>query len=587
MYLKLKIPQLLCYLAFLGISLISVETLSQTKGAISGKVIDAELKTELPGATIQIRGTTEGTTSDIYGKYFLSLAPGTYVVEVRFLGYETFTREVTITDRLITLDFSLSADVGTLDEVVVTAQNLGQRSAINRQIRSNSIVNIVSKDKIESLPDQNAAESVGRLPGVAIQRNGGEGQKVAIRGLSPRFNSITINGERLPSSDANDRSFDLSALSSDAIQGIELFKSWTPNLEGDAIGGTVNFVTKKADKDWNGKFRYLHGYNGQQQEFGQHRINFDIGNRFFSDKLGVLLSANYQRADRSQDRFGGDYNVQADVNNQGIEETFTENINLEDRLETRYRYGATASIDYTFDRGDIRLFTNYSQTDRDQIRRRRRYRFDSRRQEYELTDNQTENVLIANTLSGKYIFKNQLEVTMNGSYSRTRITTPFNHSVRFRENSAFENTTENFPDINEIIGLARNDLSRTFLQRARSDEDNIDFDRYSSQVDLKLPIKLFRSITGKIQAGGKIRIDRRVRDLRRFQARETDQIVSIAGADDGSQFPDKNETQIFFSNFEGDFVANSFLDGDFFLGPGSGNVNGGHLSERLTNEFFR
>ncbi|MEM9896003.1 MAG: TonB-dependent receptor [Bacteroidota bacterium] len=357
-------------------------------------------------------------------------------------------------------------------------------------------------------------------------------------------------------------------------------------MEGDAIGGTVNFVTKSASSGWNGKARYLHGYNGQQEEFGQHRVNFELGNRFLDDKIGLLVSANYQKADRSQDRFGGDFLPKTNNDNEAINETFAENVNLEDRLETRYRYGATASLDYTFKRGDIRLFSNYSQTDRDQIRRRRRYRYDSRRQEYEIIDDQTENALFANTLSGVYTFDNKLEVSMNGSYSLTRISTPFNHSIRFRENSAYENTEIDFPDANQIINLARNDLSTTFMQRARSDEDQIDFDRYSAQIDLKLPFQLGNNISGKIQGGAKYRGDNRRRDLRRFQARETDQIVAIAAADGGERYPDSNESQIFISNFFGDFVATDFLDGDVFLGPGSGRVNGGHLSLDLANQFY-
>ncbi|MEM9896002.1 MAG: carboxypeptidase-like regulatory domain-containing protein [Bacteroidota bacterium] len=184
---------------------------AQSGGAIKGKVIDGELNTELPGATIRVQGTSIGTTSDIYGDYYLSLKKGSYTLEVRFLGFANQTHEITIENgKIVNKNFSLEADAEFMDEVVVTSQQIGQQAAINRQIQANSIVNVVSKDKIESLPDQNAAESVGRLSGVAIQRNGGEGQKIAIRGLSPRFNSITINGERLPSSDANDRSFDLS-----------------------------------------------------------------------------------------------------------------------------------------------------------------------------------------------------------------------------------------------------------------------------------------------------------------------------------------------------------------------------------------
>jgi len=100
-----------------------------------------------------------------------------------------------------------------LMEIVVTAQVAGQLAAINEQFSDRVVKNVVSRDRIQELPDNNAAESIGRLPGVAIQRSGGEANKVAIRGLSPKFNTVTVNGVRLPTTDPNDRSVDLSLVS--------------------------------------------------------------------------------------------------------------------------------------------------------------------------------------------------------------------------------------------------------------------------------------------------------------------------------------------------------------------------------------
>ena len=68
--------------------------------------------------------------------------------------------------------------------VVVTAQARGQMDAINKQLKAKSIKNIVSSDRIQELPESNAAEAVARIPGVSIRREGGEGNKVVIRGDS-------------------------------------------------------------------------------------------------------------------------------------------------------------------------------------------------------------------------------------------------------------------------------------------------------------------------------------------------------------------------------------------------------------------
>ncbi len=87
------------------------------------------------------------------------------------------------------------------EEVVVTGIARGQLAAINQQVNSNTIVNVVSKERMQELPDQNAAEAVGRLPGVSVVRAGGEGTMVTLRGMAPRLNLVTINGARVPSDD--------------------------------------------------------------------------------------------------------------------------------------------------------------------------------------------------------------------------------------------------------------------------------------------------------------------------------------------------------------------------------------------------
>src|SRR5690606_31265161 len=115
-----------------------------------------------------------------------------------------------------TKSFSLSSGSQQLDVVVINDLANSQRAAINQQIQANTIVSIVSKDFLDKLPDQNAAEVVGRLPGVSVQRENGEGQRVVIRGLAPQYNAITVNGERIPSTDLENRSTDMSMFSPEA-----------------------------------------------------------------------------------------------------------------------------------------------------------------------------------------------------------------------------------------------------------------------------------------------------------------------------------------------------------------------------------
>ena len=172
---------------------------------------------------------------------------GEQQLQISYVGYQSMQAAVTITaGQTITFDAQLTFGVVEGEEIIVTAQAAGQAAAINQQLSSNTITNVVSAERIQELPDQNAAESVGRLPGISIERDAGEGQKVIIRGLSPKFNAITVNGERVPSTDGDDRSVDLSMISPDVLAGIEVFKALTPDKDADAIGGAVNLITRKA-----------------------------------------------------------------------------------------------------------------------------------------------------------------------------------------------------------------------------------------------------------------------------------------------------------------------------------------------------
>ena len=215
--------------------------------SITGYVKDAKNGNLLVGANVFIVGTSLGASARADGQYKINnVKPGTYSVKASYIGYVTTEDSVTITDKDINLDFNLNYTTIEGKEVNVTAQAKGQMDAINRQLNARSIVNIISSDRIQELPDANAAESVARVPGVSIKREGGEGNKVVIRGLSPKYNAITVEGTRLPSTDPDDRSTDLSMISQYVLDGIEVTKAGTPDQDADVLGGTVNFKLKRA-----------------------------------------------------------------------------------------------------------------------------------------------------------------------------------------------------------------------------------------------------------------------------------------------------------------------------------------------------
>ena len=136
---------------------------------------------------------------------------------------------------------------GFREDVTVTAPILeGQARALNQQQNAPNIMNVVSADQIGAFPDPNAAEAVQRVPGVSIQRDQGEGRYVLVRGTEARLNSMMIDGERIPSPEGDIRSVALDVIPADLLESIEVTKALTPDMDGDAIGGAVNLVTRQA-----------------------------------------------------------------------------------------------------------------------------------------------------------------------------------------------------------------------------------------------------------------------------------------------------------------------------------------------------
>ena len=156
-------------LMFVGVQLAS----AQTRGAVKGILKDAQSEEPLIYANVVLKGTTTGTVTDNDGNYqLLNVKPGTYTLIFNYLGYKDVENVIEIRageTQEINGVLEVESIVG--EEAVVTAMMRGQNAAINQQIKSNTIVNVVSREKISELPDANAAEAIGRLPGISIQRD--------------------------------------------------------------------------------------------------------------------------------------------------------------------------------------------------------------------------------------------------------------------------------------------------------------------------------------------------------------------------------------------------------------------------------
>jgi len=330
------------------------------QGTVKGVITDKTDNTPLVAATIYIEGTTIGTTTNYNGEYILPLKAGTYTILFLYLGYETLEETITIEDnQIIEINKELAAVAIMGEEVVVTMQARGQLSAVNQQLRSNQIINVVSEERIRELPDENAAQAISRLPGVHL-----DGSRVVIRGLEPKHNQIVINGMNLPSistssatSDAgSSRSTDLNIISANMLSGIEVFKTLTPDMDADAIGGVVNLRFREAYPGLHYSITAQGAYNQQEKVFGGMKLWGDVSNRFLDDRLGVILNLNYETRNGGDDWITASYNLQ-DAAEHGQGRYMMNALNVYDQLQTNQTLGGSLVMDYNLPNGQL-LFTS-------------------------------------------------------------------------------------------------------------------------------------------------------------------------------------------------------------------------------------
>jgi TonB-dependent receptor len=339
---------------------------AQQSGTVHGVVSDNAGRI-IPGAVVRVLGTRQGAYVDSTGTYRVgNLAAGRYIVRVSKLGYAADSASVdVVAGAAAEHDVRLRPSAAVLGSVVVTAQRLGesQASALDRRESAPNLVNVLAGDAIRELPNLNAAEAAGRIPGVTTERDEGEGKYVQIRGTEPRLSNVTINGAHVPGTQAGSRIPKLDDIPSDVLGAIEVSKTLTAEQDADAIGGSVNLVTKTPEGAPQG---YVSGQYGQMSLLTRNQFQggFAYGGRYGTDgRLGLLIGGSADRNNRAINDLEPAWNVD------GTGRSFPVEWSQRDYLYRRNRYGVGADVDYRFAGGSTvylkglySFFENYGTT---------------------------------------------------------------------------------------------------------------------------------------------------------------------------------------------------------------------------------
>ncbi|KAB2852284.1 MAG: TonB-dependent receptor, partial [Ignavibacterium sp.] len=492
------------------ILLISVKVFAQ--GTVKGIVVDSLTSQTLVGANVFIVGTSLGSATDIEGEYKITRIPeGPFKLKVSYIGYESKEFDLRIQDNR-TLEFHIELVPEAIEglTVVVTGQALGQAAAINQQLTSNTIINVISEEKIQELPDANAAEAIGRLPGVSISRSGGEANKIILRGLSDKYTSVTLDGIKIPSTDSQERGTDLSTISQSSLAGIELYKALTSDKDADAIAGSVNLVTKKAPSEREIRAVIKGGYNDVMSSAEQYDFSLKYGERFFDGQLGVQLNGNLENKIRSNERV----NLSYDQTVENQTSYFINNFTLQFTDEIRKRNGISLILDYnTPDDGNIKFNNTFSGTKRDYLTHTRDYPNGGGETQYlggvtySYRDREQEIQTFSSALTGDNNFLG-FNLTWGISFAQSDTEFPYDYQMDFSEpsnagTSGMRNTPQFKDHPERMIEYAYNNFRAATLAGAYfNTQDNFDKDK-TAFINFKNDYNLGNLFAGEIKFGAK------------------------------------------------------------------------------------
>jgi TonB-dependent receptor len=519
-----KIFLLLTFLTLGSIFIVNATALQSSPGKISGKVIDKISSEALIGTNITIEGTSLGAAADLDGGFFIpGIPPGSYSIKFSYLGYKELKQDIEIqSGESLELIILLEPQSIIGEEVIITTQAKGQRSAMNQQRSSNAIVDIVASDRIREVPDVNAAESIGRLPGVSLKRSGGEGNKVVIRGLSPKYSIVQLDGVRLTGVDL-DRGVGLSGITSEMLDGIELSKSLTPDKDADAIGGIINLRTRVAQKGFHVDAFAQTGYNDLEKSLGNYKFSLGIGNRFFEDKLGVLINAGTEQVIRSSDRFSASYNSIVTAS-QG-DSLKTNNASIREVKAIRNRKFASMVLDFKNDfmtlkfNNTINHMTNQNET------RDNEFRFGENDFRMRITEDKPIEAIRTHSLSSAFKLASTT-LNINLSYNKTQLDKSLDRYT-FVDDYALKDEYASIPEGDKFFKEPSYLIDKYYdvpsAYSAYLDNDVRDTtvrfdDTKTAEIDWKIPFNLSKKVSGYLKVGGKYLQKNRSSDRESFES---------------------------------------------------------------------
>jgi TonB-dependent receptor len=317
-----------------------------SKGTLTGRVTDTT-GAVVQNANVELAPAGLSTVTNGLGEFVLSnIAPGAYTLKIASAGFQASSKAVIVgAGQTQHVDVSLAVPRASEDVIVTAESGRNEVQAINEEMISPNIVQVMPESQILSLPNANVADAIGRMPGVTLQRDEGEGVYIQVRGLDPRFTNLTIDGVTVPSPESAIRQVNLATIPSDMVQSIELNKTLSANQDADGIGGSVNLVTKMAGEAPTFNFGSTLGMTPIEGDRYVGKVDTTLGKRFGPTKRwGIILGAGYDYNGRGINDIEPAPDL--DPNNPASTAPYYDGVTLRDYRYQRLRWGGTMGADY-------------------------------------------------------------------------------------------------------------------------------------------------------------------------------------------------------------------------------------------------
>lgn len=528
---------------------------AQTVATLKGRVASQDGN---PVVGAEVRAAGQQTLTDRRGQFTLTgISLGSCELKVAALGFAEATRQVQVNGGIQNIE-TLQLEVMAAHETMRVTGSLleTQVAALDQQRLAPNIKSIAVSDRIGGFPDSNAAEATQRIPGVFTARDQGEGRYIQVRGTEARLNKTTLNGVDLPAPEGDLRTVALDVIPLDMLDAIEVSKAITPDMDGDSVGGTVDFMVKKAASKNQTSVDLGYGYNSlAKDDLTSAKLLF--GRRFAGDRLGLISTLSMEDANRASNSFEADYDNRVPTE-----------FEQRDYEINRKRIGAHLALDYdASEQLSFNLNASYAQFDDQEYRRRLRHRLGNNRLERELKDRFESQLINSVQLGSTWFSEGGSSLKWSLSHSYAHETEPDRYDTTFRQSRV--NFDPNF-DENSIdpANIQPNPLNENIAAYKLDDitrEDNFTSDEHNGlKLSYEMPV-LFGKNLATFKFGMKYRQKEKARDQ---------EVFVLSSSED-----------VFLSDWiDPNYDGGQILGGRYTMGPSVGSSQARQIVENLADE---